>query len=50
MKQTVSKRMDGDLNTQQFAVNIGLIGTVQTTLYEYMEGYQFAQILEVQEN
>ena len=42
--------MDGGLNTQQFAVDLGLIGTIQTTLYEYMEGYPLAEILEVSEN
>ncbi len=50
MKQIVSKQMDGSLITQQFAVNSSLIRATQTTLYEYMEGFPYAKILEVQEN
>ena len=50
MKQKISNQMDGGLNAQQFAVDLGLIGSVHTTLYVYMEGYPLAQVLEVQEN
>lgn len=42
--------MDGGHNAQQFAVDLGLIGAVQKTLYDYMEGFPLADILEVQED
>jgi len=50
MKQMISKQMDGGHNAQQFAVDLGLIGAVQKTLYDYMEGFPLADILEVQED
>ncbi len=47
MKQTVSKQMGGDLNAQQFAVELRLLRAVQSTLYDYMEGFPLAEVLEV---
>jgi len=48
MKQKISNQMGSDLNAQQFAVEMRLIKAVQTTLYDYMEGFPLAEILEVQ--
>ena len=42
--------MGSDLNAQQFAVELGLLGAVQMTLRDYMEGFPHAEILEVQDN
>jgi|APSaa5957512535_1039671.scaffolds.fasta_scaffold10098_3 hypothetical protein len=50
MKQMISKQLDGDLNAQQFAVDLELIEAVQKTLYDYIEGFSNAEILEVQGN
>lgn len=50
MKQMISNQMGGDLSAQQIAVNLRLLMTVQTTLYDYMKGYGHAEIVEVAEN
>jgi len=50
MKQKISTQMDGGLNAQQFAENMNMIRAVQTTLYKYMEGLPYAEILEGQDN
>ena len=42
--------MGGDLNAQQLAVDLRLLIAVQTTLRDYMEGFPYAQVLEVQDN
>ena len=48
MKQKISNQMGGDLNAQQFAVELELLKAVQTTLNDYLEGFPLAEILEVQ--
>jgi len=50
MKQKISKQMGGDLNAQQFAVELRLLRAVQSTLNDYLEGFPLAEILEVQDN
>ena len=42
--------MGDDHNVQQIAVDLGLLGAVQTTLYDYMEGFTHAEVLEVKDN
>ena len=50
MKQNVSNQMDGDLNTQQFAVELGLLYAVQTTLQNYLQGFPLGEVVEVSDN
>lgn len=50
MKQKISNQMGDGHNVKGLVENLVMHQAVQTTLYEYMEGFPFAEILEVSDN